>query len=170
MLQSIADHSPVEPLIEDIYRVFRRARDLPLKKQLPRRPADEVGQSFIDDILDANPAIARRCRAVQWVWVSQEPTEPGEFGELEDYRAFVEEVFGPAAGEAEVDLATRCPRMYVTETRNLLRPEVIARLGDVLRHRLPAPLADDLARAVEVFLAACDTTWPRYLAAVPGQG
>ncbi len=51
VLQSIADHSPVEPLIEDIYRVFRRARDLPLKKQLPRRPADEVGQSFIDDIL-----------------------------------------------------------------------------------------------------------------------
>lgn len=97
------------------------------------------------------------------MWPSQELTEPGEFGELEDYRAFVEEVFGPAAGEAEVDLATRCPRMYVTETRNLLRPEVIARLGDVLRHRLPAPLADDLAQAVEAFPASCDTTWPRYL-------
>ena len=51
VLQSIADHSPVEPLIEDIYRVFRRTRDFPLKEELPHRLADEVGQSFIDDIL-----------------------------------------------------------------------------------------------------------------------
>ena len=88
-----------------------------MKKQLLRRLADEAGQSFIDDILDANPAVARRCRAIQWVWLTKEPNEPGE---------------------AEVDLAARYPHMYVTEIRNLLRPEFIARLGDVLRHRLPA--------------------------------
>ena len=145
MLQSIADHNPVEPLIEDIYQVFRRTRDFPLKEELPRCLADEVGQSFIDDILDANPAIVRRCRAIQWVRL---PKEPGDYCELEDYRAFIEEAFGPPA---------------VTETRNLLRLEVIARLGDALRHKLPAPLADDLARAVEVSLATRDTTWPRYL-------
>lgn len=160
VLQSIADHNPVEPLIEDIYQVFRRTRDFPLKEELPRCLADEVGQSFIDDILDANPAIVRRCRAIQWVRL---PKEPGDYCELEDYRAFVEEAFGPPADEAEVGLAARYPRMYVTETRNLLRLEVIARLGDALRHKLPEALADDLARAVEVSLATRDTTWPRYL-------
>lgn len=156
----IRDCDPVAPLMEDIYQVFRRTRDYPLKEHLPARLCDEVGDSFIGSVLQDNPALERRCRAVHWVRLA---------GEVRDedvksrYLPYFVEMYGGPADPSEVELATRYPRLYITETRNLLRLEVIARLGDALRHKLPESLAEDLDTAVEISLATRDTSWPRYL-------
>ncbi len=150
---------PVAPLVEDIYQVFRRTRDFPLKEYLPDRLFAEVDWSLIQSILRDNPGLERRCRAIQWVrLIGVHDPHP----ELRYDEEFVT-MYGAPADPAEVELATRYPRMYITETRNLLRLEVISRLGDVLRDKMPAEVAEELDTAVEVSLATRDTSWPRYL-------
>lgn len=150
---------PVVPLVEDVYQVFRRTRDFPLKEYLPDRLFSEADWSIVESILQDNPALKRRFRAVQWVRIMGDHTPSPESGHEDKFVG----MYGAPADPAEVDLATRYPRMYITETRNLLRLEVIARLGDVLRHKMPAAVAEDLDTAVEISLATRDTSWPRYL-------
>lgn len=71
------------------------------------------------------------------------------------------EEFGEPADPAETDLVARGPRVYLTETRNLLRPVVVSRLGDALRTKLPADTAVALDAAVAAALTARDMSWPR---------
>lgn len=157
---TINDLDPVPPLMEDIYQVFRRTRDFPLKEMLPGKLFAEVGENFIEQVLGDNPAIDRRCRAIHWArLVGSHERRHWE----EDMDPWLVECFGEPADPAEVDLVRRAPRVYITETRSHLRLEVIRHLPEALGHKLPPEMDAALHREAEAALANRDTSWPRYL-------
>ena len=154
-------HDPMLMLINEIYQVFRRTRNHPLKDELPPQLFAEVGWSFVEAVRADAPGVVRRCRALQWMRMQ-------DTVEAED--PSLAEEFGEPADPAETDLVARGPRVYLTETRNLLRPVVIARLGDALRTKLPADTAEALDAAVAAALTARDMSWPReYTRGLPGR-